>query len=274
MSGPDLGFGVNTYPYTQSCRAADAVRRLAGAGFRRFELMLIPGHLWVTDDAATLRETRRALDEQALDLVTLNTANLDLNLAAAAEEVRALSLDLCRGFVRIAGELGARAFVLGPGKPNPLFPLPFATMEGHFFRALDVLLPLAERAGIEFWVENMPFAFMPRAGELIASLDRHGSDQLKVCYDVANAHFIGEDPVEGLRIVEPRLALVHLSDTTRAAYRHDPVGKGDIDFARLAGAVARACPDRPPVLEIIADDPDRVLPDSARALLDLGFCRN
>ena len=264
-------FGINTYSYTQSMRAADCLRRLAGEGVTTFELMFYPGHLWITDDAAAFREVRQIIDDGGLQLVSMNGPNVDLNIAAATQEMRALSIELNTAYIRMAGELGARGLILGPGKPNPLFPLPADILEGHFFAALDKLCPVAATCGIELWVENMPFAFMPEATRLMASLDRYGSDALKICYDVANAHFIGEDPVAGLSTVAPRLAVVHVSDTTRGTYRHDPVGDGDIDFARLPRAIADVGYDRSVVLEVISRNADADNFRSMDALAEAGF---
>ena len=53
-------------------------------------------------------------------------------------------------------------------------------------------------------------------------------------YDVANAHFIGESPTEGLRRVRDRLSLVHFSDTTRRATSTNAIG--------LATSRSRALP--------------------------------
>ncbi len=262
-------FGVNTYAYSQSASAADCVRRLAALGFTEFELMIMPGHLWPTDGEGALQGLRNALEGHTLS--TLNTANLDINVAAAAEEMRDYSTTLLRRFIWLAGSLGAKGFVLGPGKANPLFPLPGATLEGYFFRALDILLPVAREAGVGLWVENMPFAFLPEAAGVMGALKRFGADDIGVCYDVANAHFIGEDPREGLRIVQERLELVHLSDTTRSAYRHAAVGRGDVDFAALAAPVAAASPHRLPMFEIIDEEPDEAMVRSADTLAAMGY---
>ncbi len=99
-------FGVNTYAYSQSASAADCVRRLAALGFTEFELMIMPGHLWPTDGEGALQGLRNALEGHTLS--TLNTANLDINVAAAAEEMRDYSTTLLRRFIWLAGSLGAR----------------------------------------------------------------------------------------------------------------------------------------------------------------------
>lgn len=264
-------FAINTYAYSQSMSATECVRALADRGVRFFELMLYPGHLWVTDGAEVLRELRRAIEDSGVSIVSLNSPNIDLNIAAATAEMRNYSVDLNRRYLRLAAELNAEGLILGAGKANPLFPLPSATLEAHLFRALDTLLPLAEREGVELWAENMPFVFLPDADSLMDTLDRYGAGSIKVCYDVANAHFIGEDPVAGLARVGARLRLIHLSDTTRRVYRHDAVGLGDLDFARLAPAIKAAGLERPPVLEIITGDPDRDIARSIESLTAMNF---
>jgi len=96
-------------------------------------------------------------------------------------------------------------------------------MVSYFYRALDVLAPLAREAGTRLLIENMPFAFLPDAESLMNVVDGYGDAGIRVIYDVANAHFIGEAPTEGLRRVRDRLSLVHFSDTTRQSYKHDPL---------------------------------------------------
>jgi L-ribulose-5-phosphate 3-epimerase len=262
-------FGINSYSFTQAMSAVDCVRMLADRGVGSVELMLYPGHLWISDSADALRELRRTIESAGVTLVTLNTPNVDLNIAAATAEMREYSIGLNVEYLRLAAELNAQALILGPGKPNPLFPLPREVMEPHFFRALDTLLPIAERDGIQLWVENMPFAFLPEAEALKASLDRYGADTIGVVYDVANAHFIGEEPVTGLDLLRARLRLVHLSDTGRSVYRHDAVGLGDVDFATALQKIKSLDLEQTPMLEIISGDPDRDIARSIEALVAL-----
>lgn len=256
-------FGINTYSYTQSMSAVDCVCTLAEREVKSVELMFYPGHLWITDSLETLRDLGREMEQAGVSLVSLNGPNIDVNIAAATAEMRDYSIALNVEYLRMAAELNAKGLIIGPGKPNPLFSLPPDVMESHFFRALDTLLPIAERDGIELWVENMPFAFLPEAEGLMACLDRYGADSIGVVYDVANAHFIGEDAVAGLDRVRSRLSLVHLSDTGQTVYRHDPVGLGDVDFATVIPKIKSLNLERTPMLEIISRDPDH---DIARSI--------
>ncbi len=271
MSKEAAGFSVNTYSYIFGGSAYDTVARLADQGYGGVELMFFPGHLWPAELDATKLRGLRSLCEQRLRLVSVNMPNVDMNVAAAAEEMRAYTLDLLTRFIRCAGELGAGGIVVGPGKPNPLFPMPRERMMSHFYRALDVLAPLARQCGTRLLLENMPFAFLPDAGGLMQAIDGYGDDGIRVIYDVANAHFIGEAPVDGLRRVQQRLSLVHFSDTTRQSYKHDPLGCGDVPLAGIPQAMKEIGCTELPMLEIISRNPDADIADSCRRMREMGF---
>ena len=265
-------FGANTYSYMRSHDAAACLTRLATLDFSEFELMVHPGHLWPADlPAQARRDLRGLIARNGWTLTSLNMPNIDINVAAAAPGMRAYSLALLEDTVRLAGDLGARGVVIGPGKANPLFPAEASELIGHFFAALDRLAPVAQACGTALWVENMPFAFLPGIGELIDALDRYGNDALRIVYDIANAYFIGEDFVAGLQRCRARLALVHQSDTGRQAYRHDPVALGTVPFAQVPDALAAVDHRARPMLEIISRDPDRDIVASGARLAPLGF---
>ncbi len=210
-------FAINTYAYTGSHSAAECLTHLADQGYSDFELMMVPGHLWpASADAPARRALRRLAESRGLRLLSLNMPNIDLNIAAAAEEMRRHTLGILHAILGLAGDLGVPGVVIGPGKANPLMPAPEEVLLGHFFRALDELAPHAERVGTKLYVENMPFAFLPRADELMAALERYGDERIAVIYDVANGHFAGEDPAEGLRQVAPRGSPSSTSRTRRA----------------------------------------------------------
>ncbi|HEY4981304.1 MAG TPA: sugar phosphate isomerase/epimerase family protein [Pseudolabrys sp.] len=265
-------FGCNTYSYMRSYSAETCLARLADLGFQEFELMVHPGHLWPAELSAAQRRTiRRLIESGGLRLTALNMPNIDINVAGAAAEMRSYSLNLLTATVRLAGELGARGVVIGPGKANPLFPADAVELVGYFFAALDRLGPVAEASGTALWVENMPFAYLPAIGGLMDTLTQYGNDAVRIVYDVANAYFIGEDFADGLRQCRERLALVHLSDTGRQVYRHDPVGLGSVPFAQVPRALAAVGYHARPMLEIISRDPDRDIVASARKIALLGF---
>jgi sugar phosphate isomerase/epimerase len=73
-------------------------------------------------------------------------------------------------------------------------------------------------------------------------------------YDVANAAYIGEDPVESLLSHHESIGLVHISDTGTEAWGHDPIGTGVIDWNGLGKAVNATCGINNVVLEIIREE--------------------
>jgi sugar phosphate isomerase/epimerase len=117
----------------------------------------------------------------------------------------------------------------------------------------------------------MPFAFLPAIGQLMEALDTYGNEAVRIVYDIANAHFIAEDFAAGLVRCRGRLALVHLSDTGRHAFRHDPVGNGTVPFDQVPPALAAVGYAGRPMLEIISRDPERDIIASADKLVRLGF---
>jgi sugar phosphate isomerase/epimerase len=120
-------------------------------------------------------------------------------------------------------------------------------------------------------MENMPFAYLPSAQGLMETLARYGNEAIEICYDLANGHFIGEDPAAGVATCVPRLGLVHISDTTRAVFRHDAIGTGDLDIAPLPSAIKKTGFDKPIILEVISLDADEAIGASIKALLDHHF---
>ena len=265
-------FAVDTYSYTLAWPVRDCMERLAQQGFREFELQMYPGHLWPAHlHKQGRRELKDFIDANGLSVTTLNMPNIDLNIAAATEEMRNMTLGILHSVIELAGDLGVEAVVIGPGKANPLFPMARNRLIEHFYRALDVLLPFARNHGTAIYVENMPFAFLPGMQELLNALDEYGDRGIGVVFDVANSHFMKEDVAAALQLCSPRLRAIHLSDTDQAVYKHAAVGLGTVDFRSLPAAISQIGFSRRPILEIIAPEPDKAIQDSVQRLVALGF---
>lgn len=265
-------FGVNSYSYTMGMTASEFLANMAGRGYRTCELMVYPGHLWPKDlTSADRKNLRQQANAIGMRIVSLNMANIDVNITAASPDMRELSLDHLERIVQLAGDLGVPGVVVGPGKANPLFPMPRPDLLSHFHRALERLVPAATKAGTSLYVENMPFAFLPGIGELMEAIAGYDKGVVQVVYDVANAWFIKEDIAAGLRRAAPRLALVHLSDTGQQIYRHDAVGLGNVPFELVPPVLAELAHHEAPILEVISPDADARIEDSARRLVAAGF---
>jgi L-ribulose-5-phosphate 3-epimerase len=272
MSKATDTFAVNSYSYTLEWSALDFIHHLADQGYRGTELMIYPGHLWPDDmDQAARRAFKATCRDRGVKLISTNAPNIDINVAAATKEMRAYSLGMLEKFVHLTGDLGASGIVIGPGKTNTLLAMPRPQLIDHFYAALDILAPMAKDAGTRLLLENIPFCFLPKASEVKDVLATYGNDDIGIIYDVANAHFIGEDPCEGLRLVKDRLELVHFSDTTRSVFKHDAIGLGDVPFAKVPPVLAEIGYREMPTLEVISYDPDREILQSAEKLVALGY---
>ncbi len=268
-------FAINSYSYIFTHTARDFLDHLASQGYSKFELMLFPGHLWPADfDAGARRSLREHIASRELQVLTLNMPAIDINIAAATREMREYSLSIISQGVVLAGDLGIPAILLGPGKPNPLFPMPRERMMEYFYAALEKFVPLAQQCGTRILIENIPIAFLPDADSLMSALDGYGNEDIGVVYDIANAVFHREDPLAGLRRVKHRLQLIHVSDTGHQAYRHDPVGTGIVPFADVPPVLDEIGYEQLPMLEIIARDPDQGIASSVEKLAEMRWVRN
>ncbi|HEY8337074.1 MAG TPA: sugar phosphate isomerase/epimerase family protein [Tardiphaga sp.] len=264
--------GINTYGYIWSMSAADCVLRLARLGYRQFELLLQPPHLPLDDfGPVARRELRAVLEDVGARRTALNLPSLDHNLASPFSRVRAASVEMFCDAVDLAGDLGAEWLVVVPGRMSPLFPPPAADRLDWLADGVSQLLPRAKARGVGLAIENVPFAGLPDAASLGSFVRSFQSPWVKACYDAANAHFLGESSADGIRQLADQLRIVHLSDTTRTTWRHDPVGNGDVPFAEVAQALNAVGYDSAVTLEIIDRDPDAGILRSHRALTPLGF---
>ncbi|OLL28311.1 xylose isomerase [Burkholderia sp. SRS-W-2-2016] len=264
--------GINTYGYIWSTPAAQCVSELAALGYREFELVLNPPHLALDEFSAD--ERRRfaaALAQQRVTVRSLNVPSLDHNLASPMRRMREYSVGLFIDSIDLAADLHATHLVVVPGRMSPLFPPARESREAWMRESLDPLVAHAEKRGVTLALKNVPFASFPDADSLGAFVRGYGSRALTVCYDAANAHFIGEAPAAGLRALGELVSLVHLSDTTRSAWRHDEIGLGDLRFDDLRAALDDIHFEGTCMLEIIAAEPQPAILRSHRALAALGF---
>jgi len=266
-------FTINTFSWIWTHRIGDCMARLADAGHTSFEVIATPGHLWPFDlDAGARREIGRSMAARGLSFTSLNPGGFDNNLASPSPEMRAHTHRYIAALIELAAEWGVPGIVISPGLPRPLQPAPRDCMMGWLRESLDRLVPAAEKAGTQLMFENIPYTWIPRACDLMAALDELGyGDGLALIYDAANAVFARDDPMADLRLVQPRMKLVHISDTGLDAFRHDPVGRGVVPFREIGETLRAIGYAGPVVLEVISPEPDTDFPDSIRRLRAMGW---
>lgn len=264
--------GAHTFGFAWDCIAEDAIAQLAEAGYRTVQLMATPPHFdpW-RQDATRTRRICALLERHDLSLLALDLASSDINLASPAPHVVDFAVEAYSAAIDRAAELGARRICVGSGRRHALLAKANERLMTSFRDAFARIHDKAQRAGIPIIIENHPQGLLASASGIVKFLDAEGYDDMSVIYDVANAFAIGEDPVEGLKTLWPRLAIVHLSDSPKGQWRHDPIGSGEIDFGAIAALLKQQAYMGKIVLEILSDRPLEDLNAGAAALKQRGL---
>ncbi len=263
---------INTFSYIWQRGIEDCVRHLGGQGYGQIEVLLTAPHLWPADiDSEGRRRLARVAEESGTRIVSLNPGGFDNNLVSPAQDVRASAHAYLEKVVDLAGDLGAKYIVMSPGMTRPLLPPPRQWLIDWFRAGMEPLAARAAKREVVLMVENIPYAFLPRADDLMAAIGGLPPEQVGIIYDAANAVFMREDPMKGLERVAPRLKMVHLSDTPLDTWRHDSVGRGVVPFEQFGVALRNLQFAGPVGLEIICDKPDEEIASSIAALAKLGW---
>ena len=261
-------FSINTFSWIWKMPLEQCISHLAQRGHSRFEAIMTPGHVWPSElDASARRKLGQMMASKSLTIDSLNPGGWDNNLISPSKEMRDHTYRYLASVVDLAGDWGVPGVVISPGIARPLLSAPREQMMGWLRESMERLVPRAQNANTRLLFENIPYAWLPRAEQLSGLVQELGcGEHVAMIYDVANAVFIGDDPASDIERVAPHMELVHFSDTTRAEFRHDPIGTGDVPFAEITQALGRVNYDGPIVLEIISSDPDVAIADSIERL--------
>ena len=212
----------------------DALRHIAsrGWGFVDFSAEHL-GLLWRDGSVARMHEVSALMKE--LDIEPWQThgpMQSEPMLAGGASLEK--WLDLVRGWLRSAGELGIKHFILhttdDPGMScDDVFR---ANVEG--FRALAAD---AERANVKIAIENTCNRFGATPEELLELIDAVGSPMFRICLDTSHANVQGLDIAGTVRRCGSALACLHLSDNDGSGDQHRLPFEGTVDWYALARAL-------------------------------------
>lgn len=264
--------GINTFAYVWTTPVIETVRRLADIGYRSFELVIQPPHLALEDYSATSRRELAAfLNTVGAVHCSLNLPSLDHNMTSPWPQVRDFSVEQFKQTIDLASDVGVPYIVVVPGRLSPLVPASIENRTASLRGCIERLLPYAQSRGVKLAIENVPMAAFPDAASLGAFVRSVGSPDIGVCYDAANAHFYGESPAAGLRQLGDLVRIVHLSDTTRKRWKHDPIGAGDVPFAEISPALKEIGYDRAVMIELIDPEPEAAIARSHDLLAKVGF---
>ena len=246
---------INTFSYLWSATAIEAIAELVDNGYVTFEVPISSPHCWPDETSIAERSAiKERLYGYGASIRSLNAGGYDINLASPGANMRRKSIEHVTSVIDLAVAWGVPEVVISPGTRRPMISPPLDKAYGWMYESLENLIPLARQAGTRLLMENTPYCFTPTIQDLAGIVDTVDDDVLKIVYDVANAAYIGEDPVAGLLSHHESIALVHISDTTLETWGHDPIGTGVVDFEGLGEAVEATCGVDNVVLEIIREE--------------------
>ncbi|HEX3714813.1 MAG TPA: sugar phosphate isomerase/epimerase family protein, partial [Trebonia sp.] len=253
MSG--LRLAGCTFGWLHRAPLADALRALSQHGLREIELTTAPPHLFTSHFGRYERaELGRLLRRLGLQVVSVNPTFADINLISTNPEIREASVRQLAAEIELAADLGAPYAVAVPGRRHQLAPAPDDAARAVLDDALARLVDRAAELGVTVALENSPYGYLGTSAELLELVRRWDTPSLRVTYDVANA-LAQEDPAAGVARLAPYLVLAHVSDAWRTRWAHTSAGRGEVDFAGFAAALAAAGFTGPTVYEL-ADGED------------------
>jgi sugar phosphate isomerase/epimerase len=262
-----------TFGWLHRVPLADALRQLSAQGVRTVELTTAPPHLFTRHFGRYERkELTRLLGGLGLAVVSVNPSFADINLISTNPEIREVSERQLTAEIELAADLGAGHVVVIPGRRHALAPAPDAAARAVLDEGLGRLLHRATELGITIALENSPYGYLGSSADLLGIVKAWDSPRLRVAYDVANA-LAQEDPADGVARLGEYLALAHVSDTWRDRWAHTSVGRGEVDFAGFAAALAANAAFAGPTVYELADgeDPGPRLPADLGALAKAGW---
>lgn len=260
---------INTFSYLWKASALEAINELVDNGYSVFEVPVSSPHCWPVEISSSERSDVRAkLNAAGAEIRSLNAGGYDLNLASPAASMRSKSIEHITSVIHLAAEWNVEEIIISPGTRRPMISPTLEQVHKWLYESLDVLIPRAKEAGTRLLFEQTPYCFTPTI-ETLANLVRTiDHDAVKIVYDVANAAYIGEDPVAALLEYHDLIPLIHISDTGTQTWGHDPIGTGVIDWPALGAAVEATLGVDNVVLEVIRDE--NTLEEFATAVRDLG----
>jgi sugar phosphate isomerase/epimerase len=246
---------INTFSYLWSSTAIDAIEELVNNGYDTFEVPISSPHCW-PDEISNLERsaTLARLNQDGAKIRSLNAGGYDINLASPGANMRRKSIEHIKSVIDLAAAWDVPEIVISPGTRRPMISPPLDRVYGWMYESLETLIPLAKQAGTRLLFENTPYCFAPTIQDLANIVRTISDDSLKIVYDVANAAYFGEDPVTSLLSSHESIALIHISDTGRDTWGHDPIGTGVIDWHGVGNAVQATLGIDNVVLEVIREE--------------------
>jgi sugar phosphate isomerase/epimerase len=212
-----------------------SLRAIAEAGFTHVHWC----HHWNTDflySRPEISQIAQWLSEAGLKLLDLHgSAGQEKCWYSLRESERLAGVELVQNRLEMTAELGGVSVVMHiPKLPEGAETTPQCD---QLRRSIDALLPAVRGLGVRLALENMAnedFRFLRKL------LSEYGADAVGICYDCGHGNMDQRRGLDHIDTVKDRLIAVHLHDNDGIRDQHWVPFTGTVDFARLAGILARS----------------------------------
>lgn len=237
----------------------ERMRSAAAMGFDAIELRS-------SEALASQQVLRDEIDRLPIAVSSICT-NPQQDPVVEEREVREARIATWHDLIAIARDLGARGIIMVPiRRPHRLPDLtPLYTSSelelALLYRILEDLVPRAEKAGVQLWIEPLNFyeaMLIPTLAAATEVCQRVNSPALRLMADTFHMNIMEADPIASLRAAAPWLGHVHLSDSNRQL-----PGQGHIRFSEILATLAEVGFEGYGAIEAIApSDPTTATPAS------------
>jgi len=268
-SCPDVG--GHTFGFIWSNSAAGAIEQMASIGIRDFQVLAIAPHLDLFNPGEQARLIRKTTSDCGGRVVAIDLVSLDINLASLDPRMVDLSVEMYLRALDFGLSIGCQNLTVNSGRVSALLPPPDDRLIEVYRSSLERIVGAVKQAGIRILLENIPGSLLAKAADTAAFLDHEDYDVIDVLFDVTNALAADDDPLAGLDLLIERTKLIHLSDAPRGAWRHDPIGSGDVDFTALGKKLHALRYSGSFVIEASSREPLEALEHSRQRLISAGW---
>ena len=225
---PGISIGVNMENFEQY------LQQIAEAGFKYIEISIAhkSGLAEMSDeDVVAMMTTKR--NQAAANGLTVWSIHLPFEdkvwtNIGGEESIRRQSIENIMRVLTLCNKAipECKNYVLHASK-GTLTPRSESVAQAR--KSLAEMLPVAKQMGVRLCVENLVGSLCPTIEEMGATID--GVEDAWVTYDIGHANCVGEDVIEFLKWIGPRLGTVHMHDTMFATRvdDHRIVGQGNVE---------------------------------------------
>lgn len=198
---------------------AEAMDEAKAAGFKALELAVgADGVLTPTTDEATCAKYRKEGDSRGVILESV-ACGLAWALSPTDNDPakRKASIEAHAGGLQRTAWLGAKAMLMVPGAIKIPWdasygPVRYDNALKWAREAIDQLLPVAEKVGVDLCIENVWNGFFYSPTELAQFVDSFKSPRLGVYFDVGNVLGYHQHPPHWIEILGKRIKRIHFKD--------------------------------------------------------------